>query len=52
MPPCEIPSTFVTFRKSISYLELIGVTLLNQESRNNEKYFSLKTQRKITIVKT
>ena len=44
MPPSEIPLTFVTFRKSISYLELIGVKLLNQESRHDEKYFNFKTQ--------
>ena len=43
MPPSEIPLTFVTFRKSISYLELIGVKLLNQESRHDEKYFNLET---------
>ena len=37
MPPSEIPLTFVTFRKSISYLELIGVKLL---TKHDEEHFS------------
>ena len=43
MPPSDIPLTFVTFRKSISHLKLIGLKLL---SRHEEKIFQCSNSEK------